>query len=171
MRRTLPVLALLLTIQAVHAQGHELRLPKREASAVGGVEFANEISGLPLREREDKIWHEVTSGNVPDFLRRLTPVPVAADIDGSQKKGLIYVSPDYLAVGSNDDYFFVPLTPFTAQRIADRLGCTLPTPRMVDSIYQAAAVKLTPSPIPPTPAMTTVPVFMDHNLTVGKQRV
>jgi hypothetical protein len=62
------------------------------------------------------------------------------------------------------------MTPFTAQRIADRLGCVLPTPKMVDDMYAAAAIKLDPSPIPPTPAMTTVPVFIQHNETLRDQR-
>ena len=35
---------------------------------------------------------------------------------------------------------------------------------------RAATVKLAPSPIPPTPAMTTVPVFLRHNETVLAQR-
>jgi hypothetical protein len=42
---------------------------------------------------------------------------------------------------------------------------------MVDDIYRAARVKLAPSPIPPTPAMTTVPVFAEHNATIRKQRL
>ena len=40
---------------------------------------------------------------------------------------------------------------------------------MVDEIYRNAAVKRTPSPIPPSPAMTTVPVFLRHNETVLAQ--
>ena len=61
------------------------------------------------------------------------------------------------------------MTPYTAQRIADRLDCILPTTRIVDEIYRNAAVKRTPSPIPPSPAMTTVPVFLRHNETVLAQ--
>jgi hypothetical protein len=46
----------------------------------------------------------------------------------------------------------------------------LPTRRMVDEIHRAALVKLTPSPIPPGAAMTTVPVFQAHNETIRQQR-
>jgi hypothetical protein len=81
-----------------------------------------------------------------------------------------HVAPDYLAVGSEDDYVLMPLSPLTAQAIADRLGCTLPTPKMVDDIYAAAAVKLVPAPIAPSPAMTTMPVFLHHNEMVRTQR-
>jgi len=152
------------------ADGPSLRLPARKADAIGGAAFAKEISALPQPEREERMWREVTAGNVPDFLRQMKPVPVTAVVDGRTLTGKVFVTPDYLAVGSNEDYFFVPMTPYTAQRIADRLGCLLPTPKLVDDIYAAAAVKLTPSPIPPTPAMTTVPEFLTHNQTVSAQR-
>ncbi len=80
------------------------------------------------------------------------------------------MTPDYLAVGSDDDYFLAPISPYTAQRIAEALHCTLPTPKMVNQIFFAAEVKLAPAPIPPSAAMTTVPVFRQHNDLVRAQR-
>jgi hypothetical protein len=159
-----------MTLQAVLAEGPQLRLPPRRADAVGGAEFAARIAGLALPDREERIWREVAKGNVPDFLRRLVAVPVAAGIGDRTASGRFFATADYLAVGSNSDYLFVPLTPYTAQRIADRLGCTLPTPKMVDAIYQAAPLKLSPAPIAPSAAMTSVPVFVEHNGAVGQQR-
>jgi hypothetical protein len=143
-----------------------LDLPPRSPAAPKGSEFARSIAALPLRERENKILAEVLAGNVPSFLRRLVPVTVAA---GGQQ-AIYHVAPDYLAVGSDDDYVLMPLGPYTAQAIADRLGCTLPTPKMVDDIYTAADVKLAPAPIAPSPAMTTIPVFLRHNAMVRAQR-
>lgn len=170
MRIVLSSLLVLTALQVAIAQGPYLRLPKRPIDAVGGSEFAKEIAGLAQPEREERIWREVVSGNVPGFLRQLAPVPVTANVESRTVTGRIYVTPDYLAVGSDNDYLFVPLSPYTAQRIADRVRCMLPTPKMVDEVYQAAAVKLAPSPIPPSPAMTTVPVFLDHNRIVHDQR-
>ena len=170
MKPVFVVLALLALLQAAFSSTDELRIPNRPADALVGSKLAQEIAALPLQEREERIWKEVTSGNVPDFLRQFCAVPVSATISGTDVKGHIFVLPDYLAVGSNEDYLYIPLTPFTAQRIADRVNCTLPTPLMVDSIYQAASVKLTPFPIPPTEAMTTVPVFQSHTLSVVSQR-
>ena len=46
--------------------------------------------------------------------------------------------PDYLAVGSDDDFVRMPMTPQTAQQIADLFGCILPTRKMVDAIDAAA---------------------------------
>ena len=79
------------------------------------------------------------------------------------KSCTFFVKPDYLSLGTDEDFFRAPMTPGTAQRIADNLDCVLPTSKMVDAIYSAAAIKLVPLPIPPSPAMTTVPIFALHN--------
>lgn len=131
-----------------------------------GSQFAAAIESLPLEAREDRIEKEVLAGNVPSFLRTFQPVPV----ESGDHKGTIYVLPDYLAVGSDSDYLYVPTTPYTAQRLADRLRCLLPTPKMVDAIYAAATNKLVPSPIPPDPQMTTVPRFEQITRTIAAQR-
>src|SRR4051812_39784042 len=160
-----PILLVSLWIQAAASQAQSLELPPRPAAAPGGAEFARSIADLPLKEREERILEAVRAGNVPAFLRTLVPITV---VDGTDRV-TYFVTPDYLSIGSDRDYFLAPLTPYAAQRIADRLECTLPTPRMVDEIYRNAAVKRTPSPIPPSPAMATVPVFLRHNETVLAQ--
>lgn len=147
-----------------------LSLPARPENAVAGKKFLARITSLGLRERENEIRKEILSGNVPDFLRHLCPVEVTNVFEGKTNRATFFVTPDYLAVGSQDDYFLAPMKPQTAQMLADALNCSLPTPKMVDAIYRAAAVKLAPSPIPPSPAMTTVPVFSNHNFVVRQQR-
>ncbi len=93
------------------------------------------------------------------------------NVSGGQTNiATFFVAPDYLAVGDDEDYFLTQMTPMTAQQIADRLGCTLPTRKMVDAVYAAAEVKLAPLPIPPSAAMTTVPIFAQHNSMVRTQR-
>jgi hypothetical protein len=143
-----------------------LDLPARQVSAPTGTAFAQSIADLPLAEREQKIIAEVKAGNVPPVLRKLVAVSVSA----GNIKGTYFVAPDYIGIGSDDDYFLTPLSPLAAQEIADRLDCVLPTPKMVDDIYASATVKLTPAPIPPSPAMTTVAVFLRHNEMVRAAR-
>lgn len=133
---------------------------------MSGTEIIGRLASLSLEEREEIVLEEVLRGNVPEFLRRLVPVTIRQD----GHTATFFATPDYLAIGSDEDYFLVPLTPGVAQRIADRLDCTLPTRKMVDRIWSQAPVKLEPSPIPPGPAMTTVPVFAEHNAAVRKQR-
>jgi hypothetical protein len=147
-----------------------LPLPPRPTNAPTGSDFAQSIATLDQEIREGRIYEQVAAGNVPEFLRALVPVTVANANDGKTNSVIYFVTPDYLAVGSDNDYFLTPLSPATAQRIANLLGCTLPTRKMVDDIYSAATVKLTPSRIPPSPLMATVPVFLQHNSTVREQR-
>ena len=167
MRIGKPILLLFLAV-SVNAQ--TLKLPPRAAGAMSGSEFAKSITPLEIREREEKIYEQIALGNVPDFLRKLCPIRVQEVSGGKTNSATYYVTPDYLAVGSDEDYFLTPLSPIMAQKVADLAHCSLPTRKMVDDIYKAAAVKLIPSPIPPSPAMATVPVFIQHNATVGKQR-
>jgi len=151
------------------AKAQVLDLPPRPGDASGGAEIAREIRNLDLASREERIFAEVTRGNVPGWLRKLSPVELAGEVEGRELKATFWVTPDYLAVGSDQDFFLVPLSPGTAQRIADRVGCLLPTPRMVDAVWGAARVRLEPSPIPPSPEMTTVPVFEAHGRMVAAQ--
>lgn len=142
----------------------ELNLPPRPLNALGGTEFAARLTTLDLAAREAAVVAEVRQGNIPDFLRHFVAVRLG---DGA---ATLRVAPDYLAVGSDADYFFTPLSPAVAQALADQLDCVLPTRKMVASIHQAAALKLEPSPLPPSDAMTTTPVFAQHNLVVRAQR-
>jgi len=160
------ILAGLILLLGSTLSAQSLDLPPRQPSAPKGTAFALSIAALPLEEREEKILAEVKAGNVPPFLRKLVPVAVSA----GTVKASYFVAPDYLAIGSDDDFFLTPLRPLTAQAIADRLDCVLPTPKMVDDIYASATVKLRPAPIPPSPAMTTVAVFLRHNEIVRAAR-
>lgn len=162
------LLAGLLTGASAPAQ--VLPLPPRATNAMTGRAFAQFVGPMTLPEREREIFTQVTSGNVPDFLRRLRPVSIRPEASSDTNSITFYVTPDYLAIGSDDDYLLMPMTPATAQRIADALHCSLPTRKMVDLIYAAADLKLAPVPIPPSPAMTTLPVFSNHNAMVLAQR-
>jgi hypothetical protein len=150
--------------------GQTIDLPPRPAQALGGQVIADKITSMSFVERENFLLHEVLSGNVPDFYRKFCPVTVTNVSGGQTNAATFYAAPECLMVGAEDDYLLTPVSPATAQFIADQLHCVLPTPRMSDAIYAAAAVKLAPAPIPPTPAMTTAAVFIRHNELVRQQR-
>jgi len=147
-----------------------LRLPPRPAVAPGGDAFAASVAALTREQREDQVFQQIVAGNVPAFLRELVPVTSTATYDGAVHTVRWFVTPEYMAVGSDDDYFLMPMTPLLAQRIADAVECTMPTRKMVDAIYAAATVKVAPIPIPPSPEMITVSVFKQHNDTLRSQR-
>ncbi len=131
-------------------------------AAETGTEFAQRAAGLTRDAREAAVVTEVRNGNVPGWWRRFVEVKMGAAV--------ISVSPDYLCIGTDDDYWLAPLTPGVAQAVADELGCVLPTRKMVEAIWRAAPLKLEPAPIVPSKAMTTVPVFSQHNAAVREQR-
>ena len=140
-------------------------IPPRPADAPGGAAFVYRLAGLPPAEREEAIAREVLRGNVPDFLRTFHPVTVrAADRTGQTRTVTFEVTPDYLAVGSDADFVRVPVTPRTAQRIADAFGCNLPTRKVVDEVYRAATVR--PHPRPLTADRESVESFLLHDAFV-----
>jgi hypothetical protein len=167
--KTLLQIILICFASSVFAQ--TLPLPPRAADAPDGDVFVKTISALDLAARDELIANQFLAGNAPNFLRKLCAVNVKNVTDGKTNVATFFVAPEYLAIGSDDNYFLAPIAPATAQQIADKLDCTLPTRKMVDAIYAAAEVKLAPSPIPPTAAMTTVPIFAQHNETIRAQRM
>jgi len=162
---TIPTTLLFLAATG-NVPGQVLPLPPREADAISGSTFAQTVAPLSREDREHSILVQVMRGNVPGFFRTLVPVSVKATIDGTTYTATYYVTPDYLAIGSDEDYFLCPITPLLAQRICDALSCTLPTRLMVNQIWTNATVKLPPAPIAPSPEMITMPVFDQHNATV-----
>lgn len=162
---------LILISQSLTAQ--TLKLPQRKADALSGSAFAISIADslLTLAQREKIILKEIKNGNVPNFLRKLTKITDSTEWDFGIDKISIsyYVLPDYFCIGSDEDFFYVPMTPILAQKVADLTKCSLPTKKMVDQIYKNATIKLQPKPIPPTKAMTTVPVFIAHTEIINMQ--
>jgi hypothetical protein len=143
--------------------------PPRPADAPGGAAFMASIAALARADREEAIAAEICRGNIPDFLRTFQPVTMTAkDKAGREHTATIEVMPDYLAVGSDTDFVRVPMSPLTAQRIADAFGCALPTRKIVDDVYRASTIKL--EPIPLTEAREAVETFVKHNGLIEQQR-
>ncbi len=146
-----------------------LNIPERSKDAISGSEFVNQVTGLSIEDREKAVVKELFSGNVPSFARKLRPLKISRIINWKSYELIFYTVCDYMAIGSDEDYLYMPLTPSTAQYIADRLSCSLPTKKLVDIIYADAEIKLKPQPIPPSDKMTTVPVFKQHTDSIKQQ--
>ncbi len=115
------------------------RLPERPANPPDGRAVCDEVATLPLADREARFERELLAGNFPESLRNWRRVELPSGV-------VLAVLPDWLAVGSDTNSVHTPLTPMTAQRIANAWDCLLPTPLMVDAIDAAAAVHVTPQP-------------------------
>lgn len=125
---------------------------------------------MKWKERDSLAVKEVLAGNIPSFLEKFVPVQVSVYDSVKQKtvKATYYVSPDYLSIGTDDDWARVNITPIAAQQIADSFDCFLPTKKIVDDIYKAAKVKL--EPVPMYAFRDSTPTMWHHHLIVEGQR-
>jgi len=142
-----------------------LNLPPRPEGAMTGKQFIDSTKGMDRKQREAAILKEIQQGNVPDFARQMREIQV----NSNGHSGTLRVMPDYLAIGSNDDFVRIPMDPKTAQKIADQTGTSLPTTKMVDDIYKQADTRLTPQPLPPGAQMMSNDYYQRHNNMVEQQ--
>ncbi len=150
----------------------ELLAAQHEAHAPTGSEFTRQIAGLSEDQRESAILDQVLAGNFPAFLRRLEPVRLTSqDVEGTLLTVTLCVAPDYLAVGSDTDYLFVPMRLKTAIAVANHYGALLPTRKIVDAIYAQARVHLRPQPLPAGATMRTTEYYWRHSELVRQQRL
>jgi hypothetical protein len=148
------------------------KLPLRPPIAPSGSEFARRVAVMSEAERDRAIESELLAGNIPSFLRQLAPVSLAGQGPGGMTvRVTICVLPDYLAIGSDADFLFVPMRFATALRIASRYGYTLPTSKMVDAIYDQSTVHLLPQPLPASDQMRSTGYYVHHNQLISEQRM
>ena len=146
-----------------------LILPRRSKVAITGDEFYKSVFAASRVERETSAKKEILQGNIPSFLRKMVKIKTSITTgDGKIIHAFYFVIPDYLSIGSNKDFARIPLTPMTAQIIADSLHCFLPTRKMVNDIYNAAKVKL--EPVPMYAFRDSAVTMYQHNLIIEGQR-
>lgn len=137
----------------------------------GDSPFYEQMRTLSFEEREALIFKEITSGNIPDYLNYFVAIKtVQKDTKGINHRVTLLVKPDYLSIGDNKSSFIIPMGPITAQRIADTLGCSLPTPKVVDLIYQYSDLKLEPFNFIPRGNRNETPdILNDHSRVIFAQ--
>jgi len=125
---------------------------------------------MKWQARDSFVLKQVLAGNIPSFLKRFEPVHVSItdSITGKMIRATYYVAPDYLSIGTDDDWARINITPMAAQQIADSFNCFLPTKKMVDDIYFAAKLKL--EPVPMYAFRDSTPTMWHHHLIIEGQR-
>jgi hypothetical protein len=126
--------------------------PPRDAAAIGGRAFMARIAGekspADWGAREEQMVQALIAGNMPDRLLRWITIPLSVGSGSSAITGSVQVLPDYLAVGSDSDYVYLPLDPISAQRVAEAFKVLLPTARICHAIYLQAPAKQRLAAIP-----------------------
>lgn len=147
-----------------------LSIPPRPANAITGSQFMQQVLNMTFEQREVEIYNQLSAGNIPDFMRTLTKISGNfIDGNGTSHACIYEVMPDYLAIGSNEDYCRIPMGPITAQKLADLFGAVMPTAKLVDDIYIHATIKLEPVTYPWAEESTRVPKFVEHNTAIENQ--
>ena len=147
------------------------KIPPRPAGAMTGSEFANKTRGWKGAARQRAAVDELIRGNLPAFLRTLHPVTMKHRLsDGRQVDAMIWVSCDYLSIGSEADFLRIPLTRPSAVAVAAQFDCVLPTRRIVDAINDQAEFRFTPQPLPPRREMRSSEYYARHNALLEEQR-
>ncbi|MCK3686184.1 hypothetical protein [Maribellus sp. YY47] len=157
---------------AVNPPIRQLNIPPRKTNAETGSVFMKRIENMRLEEREEEIYKALAAGNMPGLLRNTVSLEADfADAEGVVHKVEYQIVPDYLSVGSDDDFCRIPMNPRTAQRLATLFGASLITAKISDDVYQKAEVKLEPFPYKPVGnANETVQKFIDHNTQIERQK-
>jgi hypothetical protein len=143
---------------------------RERASSLTGNEFYHQAFAMKWKERDSFALREVLAGNSPSFLKKFVPVHVSLrdSLTGRTISATYYVAPDYLSIGTDNDWARINITPYAAQEIADSFHCFLPTRKMVDDIYRAAKVKL--EPVPLYAFRDSTPIMWHHHLIIEGQR-
>ncbi|HAM51770.1 MAG TPA: hypothetical protein DCP92_14205 [Nitrospiraceae bacterium] len=140
--------------------------------AMTGSAFARYVSGMDRAGREHAIVDELLKGNIPDFLRKLKPVRfIQRFADGKTTTATIFAMPDYLAIGSDQDYLLIPMNLYSAIEIAVKFGFILPTRKIVDAIFKQSDGHFPPEPMQAGPQMTSTEYYLRHNQTIEEQRL
>lgn len=147
-----------------------LNLPARDSAAISGTAFIKSIDTVSFENREKRVVKEILSGNIPRMLRKFKSIEYIATgtPDSLPHTVQFYVLPDYLAVGSDEDFVRMPMGPLAAQQIADSLYCSMPTALLVDKIAQASVGAIDPFPFRPLGHRNEQPiVFEDSNHAIN----
>ncbi len=147
-------------------------IPQRSGQAVSGSLFAKDTAHMSEKERQSAAVWELRHGNMPSFIRSFTPVKLThTPKSGKKITAVIWVSPDYLSIGSDTDYLRIPLSYPSAVSVASAFGCILPTRKIVDAIYRQSSFRYTPQPMHPGPEMCSNAYFLEHQRRIERQRI
>jgi len=140
------------------------RVPRpREPLRITGTEHALVVEPLPEPEQKRRAVGALLAGEMPAFLDQLASVELRhRDAEGRLHEATAWVTVDYLSVGTDEDHLIVPLDLPGAMAVARDRGMLLPTPKLVDAIWEQADLRITPDPMPPGDHMRSMAYSLEH---------
>ena len=135
-----------------------------ESVALTGHEFIQKVQDMGFWEMEEQTVAQILASNVPSALKKFRKITYKT---GGYKVE-IWVLPDYLAVGNDEDYVRMPMGPLAAQRVADSLYCSLPTTFLSDRIDEVSEGRIDIFPFRPVEDRNMKPLcFEDSNNAIN----
>jgi len=135
-----------------------------------GSDFIKAVKDMDADSRDQLFIEKVTTGSLPEFMNRFVRIDVSI-IDSATEETVnayYFVMPDYLCIGTNDDFMRMPIQPKYAQQIANHFDCFLSTKKISDDVYKSAVIKLEPHPL--TIDRDSLYTFVEHNSIIEEQR-
>ena len=137
---------------------------QKPVEALSGHEFIQKVQDMGFWEMEEETVKHVLSGNMPSALKKFRKIVYKKD----GHKVEMWVLPDYIAIGDDNDYIRMPMGPLAAQRVADSLYCSLPTTFLVDRIDEVAEGRIEIFPFRPVEDRNMKPLcFEDSNNAIN----
>ncbi|WP_421775036.1 hypothetical protein [Gracilimonas sp.] len=128
--------------------------------------FLNRTQSLGYEDRQEVAVKELLRGNIPAFLKKLVSVQFR---NAQSDTATVWVTADYLSIGTEGDFIRMPLSMPSAREIAMAADMYLPTAVMVDSIYAQAHAQLSPIPMTPGEQMRSNNYYRRHNEMIEEQ--
>jgi hypothetical protein len=157
----------------------EILLPiEIQKTSLSAIECIASFQNFSHPARENYATKLFLEGNIPERLKQLQKVsiifPNKISIGRSVTQTLtLFVTNDYLSLGTNEDFLRFPLNPLNAQKICDAWNCSLPTDKIVTIVWNASN-KLPPQPWGPpyNDEMLSLKRYVEHdkrvNATISK---
>ena len=145
----------------------------RGENAPDGHAYIQMVQDTGFWEMEDMTIAQILSGNMPSSLKKFRKIDYTVVLSdygqwSGKHKVEMWVLPDYLAVGNDQDFVRMPMGPLAAQRVADSLYCSLPTTFLVDRIAEAAEGRIEIFPFRPVGDRNMKPLcFEDSNNAIN----
>lgn len=132
--------------------------PSRDERKLGATELLQGVGDYEFNKFETTTSNALLDGYVPSWMTNFTEINVDFINLSKVKKHVITLRTlrDYLTIGNDDDNLRIPMTPITAQKIADAWECILPTTQLVNLAWRNAFYRLTPEPWGPPYEHTTM---------------
>lgn len=143
-------------------------IPRRQ-SFQSGSQLMAKSEALSPQKREQLFLMEALKGNLPPFITRLKRITFTRTIRSATYRVTIWVMPDYLSLGSDQDFVRIPVTPDTAQKIADQYNCVLPNPYLVDLIFRKASKRIRPILFKSSEKIVTSEAFLQHDRMIQQK--